>query len=75
MRTFKNYTEYIGKKYHRLTITDYKRKNKNVYFICKCDCGNVIETIGNNVITGKSQSCGCLRNERITKSNSKKKQI
>lgn len=35
----------------------------------RCDCGKVKTFYKFNVTSGKSQSCGCLRNERIKKAN------
>lgn len=45
--------------------------NKNNW-LCKCKCGNnkIKSIYYNDIINGKSLSCGCLRNERVQKSNS-----
>jgi hypothetical protein len=34
-------------------------------FIFNCDCGNALVAISKNVINGRTQSCGCLRNTRV----------
>lgn len=38
---------------------------------CKCDCGNEIEVIGQNLKNGNTKSCGCYRKQvntnRLTK--------
>jgi hypothetical protein len=34
---------------------------KRAYWNCKCTCGNSITTRSENIISGKSQSCGCSR--------------
>lgn len=31
---------------------------------CVCDCGNTTESISNNLLRGRSTSCGCYRRER-----------
>lgn len=42
---------------HRAVHTTDK---KNTYWLCKCDCGNVIVASAPNLKSGKSKSCGCL---------------
>ena len=32
---------------------------------CKCDCGNEIEVIGQNLKNGNTKSCGCLRGKNL----------
>lgn len=32
-----------------------------VYWICRCDCGTVVEVSGNNLKRGHHKSCGCRR--------------
>lgn len=34
-------------------------------WLCKCDCGNIIEVRGMNLKNGHTKSCGCYRTERI----------
>lgn len=43
-----------------------KRVGRNVVWHCKCDCGNEVETIGNNLIQGRTKSCGCLKGKDIS---------
>lgn len=35
-------------------------------WVCKCECGNVIEVLGENLRTGNTKSCGCLQKELAT---------
>jgi len=55
----------IGKKLARWTVQDLAGKNEygNYQYICVCDCGvqRVVER--GNLISGGSQSCGCLARE------------
>jgi len=37
------------------------------YWLCKCDCGNEIVVIGNNLKRGTTNSCGCLAKELRSK--------
>lgn len=61
---------YIGKKYGRLTVIskseDKKSKSgKTTYhmYLCKCDCGNMVEAMIGHLISGHTKSCGCLKNK------------
>lgn len=44
-----------------------KRINRCVVWKCKCDCGNYCEVKSNNLLTGHTQSCGCLNKESCSK--------
>lgn len=60
----------IGKKYGRLTILHFFRKQSSrtrPFFRCRCDCGKEIEAASPDVLRGKHRSCGCLQIEAITK--------
>lgn len=56
-----------GQKFGRLTfIEPIKRdKKRNIIWLLKCDCGNIIERISSNVTSGKSKSCGCYQREIV----------
>lgn len=43
------------------------RTKRERWSLCQCDCGNIIEVRNNNLNTGMTQSCGCVksRGERI----------
>lgn len=55
----------IGNKYGRFTVI--AKDIENSYkWICQCSCGsNPISVDEYNLISGKSQSCGCLRKEAV----------
>ena len=36
-------------------------KHRNLIWLCQCDCGNYCEVSGNNLRTGHTKSCGCLK--------------
>ncbi|MDD4089693.1 MAG: hypothetical protein PHP29_08385 [Tissierellia bacterium] len=67
-----------GLKFGRLTIIerDYIKeqevKNSRAYWKCECECGNTISTTSNKLVSGHTQSCGCLRKENVSKSLTKK---
>lgn len=49
-----------GKNFGRLTAL---RKVNNNKWLCRCDCGNMVEVITSNLTRGHTTSCGCYRNE------------
>ena len=34
-------------------------------FLCKCDCGKIIEVQGRYLLNGKTKSCGCIKNKNF----------
>ena len=56
-----------GQPFGRLiVIREAGRKNGHVAWLCKCDCGNELVVSGSDLRNEHTQSCGCLRLERIT---------
>ena len=54
----------IGEKYGRLTVVALDRiANHKSYWKCVCDCGLTVVATGNNLRSGNTKSCGCLRRE------------
>lgn len=62
----------IGEKFGRWTVISEltERKNRNIYYHCKCECGKEKDVRGADLRNGSSSSCGCLRNERTSLKNS-----
>ena len=64
-----NLIDLTGQRYGRLTVIKYegthysKGFNAHSLWRCKCDCGNEVVVIGNNLRTGNTKSCGCLWSE------------
>lgn len=57
-----------GNRYGRLTVLnkDNNRKtNSGSYWICQCDCGKIKSIKSSALRRGETQSCGCLRTERV----------
>ena len=40
-------------------------KHKKIRWLCRCNCGNEVAVLGDNLRNGNTKSCGCLRNERV----------
>lgn len=56
----------IGKRFGRLTVIEYARKNKwgKSLWLCICDDGNEIIVLGSSLKSGNTKSCGCLNIEK-----------
>lgn len=59
-----------GRKYGKLTVLfrDTKTDKKGIFWICRCECGNIVSVNGDNLQSGNTTSCGCTRKETIAKS-------
>lgn len=56
-------------RYGRLLVIKYAgkdKRNKHLW-LCKCDCGNEKVVVADNLSSGKSKSCGCLKREFLAK--------
>lgn len=54
----------IGQKFGKLQIIEKDVvKSDGTYLKCKCDCGNIIIARLNNIRSGKTLSCGCLKSK------------
>ena len=57
--------DYVGRRFGRLTVVSYAEKRKGMhYWKCKCDCGNTCYAGQTNLQNGKTNSCGCLAEEK-----------
>lgn len=58
-----------GKKFGRLKVLRQYGVDKSGKTIweCVCECGNHTFSLGSNLTSGKALSCGCLKNETISK--------
>lgn len=56
-----------GQRFGRLTVLSKGKKDKaqHRFWICKCNCGNIVEINGDNLRRGLTKSCGCLHKEKI----------
>lgn len=52
-----------GQRFGRLVAirSDRRDRHHNRVWLCRCDCGAEIETPVGRLVTGNTQSCGCLR--------------
>lgn len=58
----------IGRKFKRLTVIDADIKKSLLhserYWLCKCNCGNIISCRQSHLLKGGTTSCGCLTREK-----------
>ena len=62
-----------GKVFGRLTVIEFSHKRKIVLkWRCICECGKETTVGSYELSAGRTQSCGCLRNERTSKATIKR---
>lgn len=56
-----------GQKFGRLTVLEYMytEKGKSSTWMCQCECGKTVPVSTTSLKNGNTQSCGCLRLERV----------
>lgn len=57
-----------GKKFGRWTVlekTDEVTSDRDRYWLCQCECGTVKKVRGSSLRRGLSNSCGCLKKEKL----------
>ena len=65
----------VGNTYGRLTILREYQSPCKKYVLCECSCscgGSTSTTRRHEIVSGKTQSCGCLRKERSVETNKKR---
>lgn len=61
-----------GKKFNYLMVLEHGGYHKypsgktRVMWKCKCDCGEILNVLSNNLKSGKTKSCGCWKEKSIT---------
>lgn len=56
-----------GQRFGRLTVLERAEKNKGgaAAWVCQCDCGNQTIVASNHLRDGHTQSCGCIKREKV----------
>lgn len=63
-----NVIDLTGKRYGRLIVCNiHETDGGDVYFDCRCDCGNSKVVRGQDLKRGSVRSCGCLRDDFVPK--------
>jgi len=50
----------------------HERRDEKAFWWCLCECGTRKSIRGESLIQGRTQSCGCNRNERVATANKKR---
>ena len=64
-----NLIDLTGKRFGKLTVIE-RTQNDLSYgskWLCRCDCGNTVVVLSNNLRRGNTRSCGCLKLDLQTK--------
>ena len=63
------YLDRTNIRYGRLTVISNAGKDYRGLYLwkCVCDCGNTKLVVGQNLSSGKSKSCGCIKDEFLKK--------
>lgn len=62
--------EMIGRKFERLLVINVAGKSgTKLLYTCECDCGAIVQVVGEQLRSGKTKSCGCYQREQTSKSN------
>jgi hypothetical protein len=65
------FIDHTGSKYGRLTAVSIScRENGKTMWFFSCECGNIAEAPIKSVLSGNTQSCGCLAREVVVARNS-----
>lgn len=67
-----NFKDLTGQRFGRLVVLERNHLKKDAtYWKCQCDCGNVVLVRSSKLISGHTQSCGCLQKENASKKHFK----
>ena len=71
MRGGHNFTDLTGCVFGRPTVACRVEGAGKVRYSCKCACGNTCVILADSLRRGVSQSCGCLRREKMKEAHTK----
>lgn len=67
------FLDLTGQTFGRLIVLErvYDHKNKGVYWLCLCECGNKKIIVSSSLKKGATKSCGCYNKEVASKNHKK----
>jgi hypothetical protein len=67
------FRDLTGMKFSRLTVIGQSGRSNDghIKWLCQCDCGKGIIVLGGPLVSGNTNSCGCLQKERASESSIK----
>lgn len=64
------FKDITNQKFNRLTVLRISHsKNKVLYWLCRCDCGNYTTVASALIRTGRTRSCGCAHRDCLIERN------
>jgi hypothetical protein len=65
------FKDLMGKRFSRLIVVSRMENDKHgrARWLCKCDCGEEVTTVGSLLLSGHTRSCGCLQKEMASSAN------
>lgn len=66
MKNLSRIHDLTGQKFGRLTVIglDVNQETRKTYWYCQCECGKVVNTRSDRLISGRVKSCGCYKSEQ-----------
>jgi len=64
------FRDLTGQKFFRLTVIrrdEPQPSDRNVFWLCKCECTKITRAAGANLVNGQKLSCGCYQAESAAK--------
>jgi hypothetical protein len=59
-----NFQDLTGQKFNKLTVLKLDlTKTNRPYWVCRCDCGNMVSVRADLLKSGNTKACGCLYNK------------
>lgn len=61
-----SFQDMTGQRFGKLTVIEPagKTNDRQLKWLCRCDCGNEKIILGSSLKSGRTQSCGCILKER-----------
>lgn len=60
-----NNQKWINYKVNKLTVIGFEHRAKRWFWVCRCDCGNIVNVLPYKAIKGLTKTCGCGKVERM----------
>lgn len=52
-----------GKVFGRLVVLNFNYYNRHYFWLCKCECGDIVSVREDSLLTNNTRSCGCLQRD------------
>lgn len=54
-----------GQIFGKLTVLEIDKNKQNSSWLCRCECGQIISVLTENLKKGRTKSCGCMKSDYI----------